>query len=257
MTLLDRMLADGATLAYRFDEASGATLNYGPGGSAYDLTVDAEVTRGVAGISGPDQLAMTCVQLFDGTSPTWGHIEGTRPGLNGNLAFSLEAVLKAPLNLNNGTAVHFNNGLGGTAFEFHINSNILKIGLGVTGSAFTNANLAASVVDSALTHLVATWDGTNLIGYLSGANVFTLAIGSGGNGLFQSGAGGTLAVGGFGGTNVANIALTMDVLAVYYSHVLTPAEVGVHYAGLAGGGSPLLRRGMHRAAGSRSPQFSP
>ena len=232
LSLFDLVLADGATIAFKFNESSGNILNYGSGGSAYDLTqVSSTITRDVTGVSGPDVKAIT-TSSSNGSTPTYGHMQGVRSTLSGNQAVTLECILKVPLNATK-TVVNMNStDAGNTALELSVDSGTgaLRAGIAVTGQPFTSSTLTTSGVNSAFKHVVATWNGSNWIGYYQGAQIFSTAIGGGGTGIFDGAATHGLAVGGFYNDGTVNCAGTFDFLGIYFGTILTPTQVSAHFA---------------------------
>ncbi len=228
MSLLSQALADGAAIAYIFNETSGNLINQ-QGNAAYDLSVDASVTRSATGVVVPDLKAMTVSSAASGSTPTWGHIQGTIPSVNGCKTFSLEIVAQC-----NNTSAKYLVGIPGnnigqdgvvikTVAGVNLQATVVITGLlTASGVLETGANAAAS-----LRHYVLTWDGQTLLGYSNAVQAFTVNAGAGNVGILNNVA--VLSVGGFPNINSVNMGCTGDFLAMYTSHILTPTEITAHY----------------------------
>jgi hypothetical protein len=230
-TLHAAMLADGAQLLYKFDEASGNILNTGTSAGSYDFTqVSSNITRQIAGRSGPDALAIQC-SATNGSSPTYGHAQGTHPSLSGNKTFSLECVLRCPTT-HSGDIVCMDTGDGFTSIDLSIDAggNNLRMGIGQTGGAFNSQVLknGEGNVNDAYHHVVCTWDGARWKGYWDGTLTVNVLIGSGNDTIYNP-VSTKLAVGGFVDDGTLNTAAKLDVLGIYTAHVLTAGEVTTHY----------------------------
>lgn len=228
--LLALALADGATQAYAFDEASGNIIDHAPGGAHPFTAVAANVMRLVAGISGPDELGIT-TDSANGSSPDFGHCRGTHPSLHGQTQFSLEAVFKVPLNKSGGV-VHMDSGDGFTSVGFSADAGTgaVRADISVQGQPFNSQLLAtaANNITTTYKHCVLTWDGLSFKGYLQGSQVFSVNIGGGSSGIYNPSST-KLAVGGtaFGGTS--NVNLTIEFLALYNGIVLNATQVQDHF----------------------------
>src|SRR5436190_24161911 len=87
--LLAAAIADGMTVSYLFNEASGNLLDQSA--AHWDLASHAQVTRSVAAVTGPDKLAYTFITTSQG-SPTWGHTQGNRPLISSYNKIAFECV---------------------------------------------------------------------------------------------------------------------------------------------------------------------
>lgn len=249
-TLYDAMLADGATLLYKFNEASGNILNSGSTVGSYDFSaVSSNITRQVAGRSGPDALAILGSTSTQG-SPTYGHAQvPSRPNLQGNTTFSLELVAMAPSN-HDALIVDMDSGDFFTTAAIYIDgpNNALRGSLGTISNPINTAALStdATTITTTYWHAVITWDGDRHKGYFNGSLVYNNNLTD--SGLYNGGGTGVtskLAVCGAVDQNSLNCAAKVDVLGVYTGHVLTAGEVAAHYAlidVLGGGGAFFFNR---------------
>jgi len=251
----DTMLADGVGLVYLLDEASGNLVNTGPTtGYAFD-EVSSNWTRQVAGQSGPEQLAVQTTSATQSNS-THGHAQVTVPpaSFDGATAASLEIVFKVTPRASGCIFV-----LGAftettLSLEFNVGNTKLMAGITTATTSFATYELTSALgaFGSTWQHVVLTWDGTNLKGYLNGNLVLTQACGTGATGMDMSYPNPRFALCGAPDDQNVNLAGYVDVIGLYETVALDSTQVTAHYTQLGIAANLAFRRSLMRSQGARS-----
>lgn len=226
--LLQLALADSATVAYVFNEASGNLLDKGTGG--WNLASHAQVTLGAAGVNAPDKLAYTFISTSQG-SPTWGHTQGNRPLISPYTKIAFECVCKIPSGTNQtitqGTAVGTLNifGLGTDA-----NGDVTGY-LALTGGNTQAMGVTTRTSKQNFQHYIWQYDGTIFTGYVNGVQAYSVTTTIGSATFFDDTlANARLAIGGASDSGASNTACTVDFYAQYNGLFLSAAQIARHFA---------------------------
>lgn len=220
--LVDLAIRDGATLIYIFNELTGDLLNvYGTGN---DCQNDAAVTPGAAGIVPPDRAAYDYLRAT-GSSPLFGHTEGTRPDAGVSTNFSAEIVCRRT-----GSTIS-----AWFILELRRGGGFTLAGMSHTGGGnfqsqvFTTGNNAATIATGTecdeYAHYVWTYDGANHIGYRNGGQKYNNSH----TGNMTDGSPFGLAIGGAYQIGSINGDVDVDFVAIYQGTTLTAEQADEHY----------------------------
>lgn len=225
--LLLQALADGATMAYTFNEASGNLINRITPGT-FDHGVDAIITRQASGVDPEDLLAYRVSGASAG-SPNFGHTQGTRTSWNGSQAWTAEAIVRlVSTPVATRYIVYAERSGGSTAADFTVsNTGTMNAGIQVTGQGFNSQNIASAGEATSYAHYVWQWDGTTFRGWRNGVSKFAVAIGPGGTGLLDA-TPFNMAFGGVTGAGSLNANVDLDFIAIYPTTHLTTAQIANH-----------------------------
>jgi hypothetical protein len=223
-----QVLADAPLAYWRFDELTGTTAA-DSSGHGNDATYQGGITLGAPGaIGGDDDTAAT----FDGVS---GLVTaGVRFAFAGQTPFSIEAWVTVQSQSTYAGIVSRNDAIGGPPSEGYLLFVAPTDGpfgfQRLDGSNVSTAVSAAGPSASGFTHVVATFDGLDLVVYANGESQ-----GSQTAAFSIAGAVADFVVGAEAGGGGNYLSGTLDEVAVY-DHALPPDHVRAHY--LAGLGSP-------------------
>jgi hypothetical protein len=200
-------IADGCAAMWTFEESSGNLLDRF--GGVYNLPVDAGVTRLVVAPNNPDLKAYTFPVAGTGSAPTYGHVVGSRPSLNGLHSWCVEAVIRfTQTPTATRYAIEFRTAGGiSLATLYRINGGDLQAAVYIGGGNFSHLVAGSANVNPSGTspwhHVVFGLDRGNWVGYFDGVLVVSTPTGAGDvatddGGTWTVGFGGLVDLNGFG-----------------------------------------------------------
>jgi hypothetical protein len=228
-SLLAAALADGAGIAYTFEESSGSIINR-QGDPAFDIaSVDAQVTRGLAAPGAPDLKAYGFIETSQAPLP-FGHAQGPRVNQNGWTRVTHEIVCRVPtLAQNNKWVVHGSwvgvSGLFGLSNDAN---NDLNTFLLLTGGYF-QVLVNSRNYKSGWHHYVFLYTGTNYQGYVDAVqdfNIVTTIPGSFSDDPDQADR--IIAFGGVQGSGANNCNCDIAFYAMYPNLALNQTQITAH-----------------------------
>lgn len=221
--LVEKAIREGATLIYVFDEVSGDLLNvYGTGN---DCQNDSAVTPFAEGVNAPDKLAYDYLRAT-GSSPLFGHTEGTRPSAGTTSNFSVEVICRrtgsslsawivVELRRSGGFSLASLQHTAGGTFQSNIFTTSSNQGTIATGSECDT-----------FAHYLWTYNGTNHIGYRNAVQKYSNAF----TGNMTDGSPFGLSIGGGYQVGSVNGDVDVDFVAIYQERSFTLEEVEEHHA---------------------------
>jgi hypothetical protein len=206
------VLADGPSLYYRMNEASGLVA-HDSSGTGNDVTAT--------------QVYLAAGALANDADAAWtlgGAASGTANGVPvGSASRSVEGWIRVPSE----NFVSWGAGVG--LFQVHVSGASVVVDYGGSSRSFTASHSLADGGNNGNWHHVAvTYDGTTLAAYADGEAIGTASVGS----LATTAS--SMYVGRFGVAAAGSI----DEVAVYQA-ALTPGQIAAHFAA-SGNGRPLL-----------------
>ncbi len=227
--LVEQAILDGAAVVYIFSESSGNLINQVSPGT-HNLSVDAAVVRAATGVVPPDLLSYD-FSSASGSSPLFGHVEGTRPNVD-FANFTCEVVGK--FDTPSGTTRYaLESRTGGGITNFSLSQNSAGDLITAIYSNANNANTIAlqNLGESApYAHYVWQRDGANLkhVGWRNAVQKYNATIG--GTTVFESASTRNIAVGGLYQIGTTNINCFVDFVAIYPNVLLTSDQIADHFA---------------------------